>query len=240
MPEIDYGDFYKFLASVGIALIILAILTPWLFLREPFDLSIEAEHIKTLSPRAQDLVLKRQDMVSRIFPAIPAISCVLLVVGIVVTSIGLFHWHGRQKLRDRGEDYSVEIQRRELEGMSPDRIENRAAEDASQDSGVPFETTTLQETAATVLRAGSQFHQFVTVCLSSSYRVLKNQSLGTAEYDVILQPKNKDVSDNHKKTQLGDISNEVRHKRNTALDISWAESNNASIRAYEKRSQPVC
>lgn len=33
MAQIEYGDFYKFVVSLGIALVLAAILVPWLFLR---------------------------------------------------------------------------------------------------------------------------------------------------------------------------------------------------------------
>jgi hypothetical protein len=36
VPQIEYGDFYKFVVSLGIALVFSAILVPWLFLRDPF------------------------------------------------------------------------------------------------------------------------------------------------------------------------------------------------------------
>jgi hypothetical protein len=36
MSQLEYGDYYKFIASVGIALIAVAILLPWLFLHESF------------------------------------------------------------------------------------------------------------------------------------------------------------------------------------------------------------
>ena len=38
MTNIDYRDFYRFLASVGVVMISFALLLPWLFLREPSGL----------------------------------------------------------------------------------------------------------------------------------------------------------------------------------------------------------
>ena len=68
MAQIEYGDFYKFIVSLGIALVLAAILVPWLFLREPFDLMIEASRLSGLTPTAQQIVLLRQAHLLRLLP----------------------------------------------------------------------------------------------------------------------------------------------------------------------------
>jgi hypothetical protein len=59
VAQIEYGDFYKFVVSLDIALVLAAILVPWLFLREPFDLMIEVSRLSQLTPAAQQIVLLR-------------------------------------------------------------------------------------------------------------------------------------------------------------------------------------
>jgi hypothetical protein len=53
MAQLEYGDYYKFVASAGIALIAGAVVVPWMFLREPFDLAVEASKIGLLTPDAR-------------------------------------------------------------------------------------------------------------------------------------------------------------------------------------------
>jgi len=50
MPQLEYGDCYKFVASAGMALVAGAVAVPWLFLREPFDLTIASSKLQTLPP----------------------------------------------------------------------------------------------------------------------------------------------------------------------------------------------
>jgi hypothetical protein len=38
MDKFEFSDLYKFLVSAGIVLVGLAILLPWFYLKEPFDL----------------------------------------------------------------------------------------------------------------------------------------------------------------------------------------------------------
>jgi hypothetical protein len=108
VAQIEYGDFYKFVVSLGIALVLAAILAPWLFLREPFDLMIEASRLSQLTPAAQQIVLLRQTYLLRLLPVIPWFSFSLLIIGAGAISIGLKKWYNRQTLRDTSEDLGVQ------------------------------------------------------------------------------------------------------------------------------------
>ncbi len=80
MAQLEYGDFYKFIASAGIALLAGSIAVPWLFLREPFDLAIDASKLKTLTPVAQSAVAHRQEMVGVILPLLRWVSAGLAIL----------------------------------------------------------------------------------------------------------------------------------------------------------------
>jgi len=51
--KFEYSDFYKFIASAGIALISLAVIVPWLFFREPFDLLLSTNELAYLSTASE-------------------------------------------------------------------------------------------------------------------------------------------------------------------------------------------
>lgn len=36
--KFEFGDLYRFVVSLGVVLVSISILVPWLFLKEPFDL----------------------------------------------------------------------------------------------------------------------------------------------------------------------------------------------------------
>src|SRR5512141_175558 len=98
MAQLEYGDFYKFVASAGIALVAGAFAVPWLFLREPFDLTIDASKLKTLTPIAQSAVMHRQLLVARVLPCLPWVSLVIAMLGLALAIWGLERWHTRQKI----------------------------------------------------------------------------------------------------------------------------------------------
>ena len=50
MTKLDYQDYYRFVVSLGLFLTAAAVIVPWLFLREPFDLHITAKELAELTP----------------------------------------------------------------------------------------------------------------------------------------------------------------------------------------------
>jgi len=135
VAQIEYGDFYKFVVSLGIALVLAAILAPWLFLREPFDLMIEASRLSRLTPAAQQVVLLRQTYLLRLLPVIPWFSFSLLAVGAGAISIGLKKWYDRQTLRDTSEDLGVQKQQQELRNMTTQEVREKADADVQTEIG---------------------------------------------------------------------------------------------------------
>jgi hypothetical protein len=103
--QLEYGDYYKFIASAGIALIVGAVAIPWLFLREPFDLAVEASKIGLLTPDAQNIIHARQHLVAVIIGRLQIVSAVMASLGTVLTVIGLCFWYSRQSVRDRSETF---------------------------------------------------------------------------------------------------------------------------------------
>lgn len=56
MQKIDYGDINKFLVSIGLVLIALAVLTPYLYLKEDFGLYIEQSKIDQMQEPIKELI----------------------------------------------------------------------------------------------------------------------------------------------------------------------------------------
>jgi hypothetical protein len=188
VPQIEYGDFYKFVVSLGIALVLAAILVPWLFLREPFDLMVEASRLGQLTPTAQHILSLRQTYLLRLLPIVPWFSFSVLVMGVVTVVAGLTKWRKRQVLRDTSEELGVQKQEQELRNMTPEE-ENEKVEAEIQPAVNADAVQLVQDVSALKLRAvESAFYDKVGKCFDSSYRLLVNQILGTAEYDAILQP----------------------------------------------------
>jgi len=192
VPQIEYGDFYKFIVSVGIALLIAAVLLPWLFLREPFDLLVDANQITHLTPAAQAILASRQLLLARAFHFVPWISGTLFIVGLALSIGGLLLWRPRQAIRDQSEDLDLEKRRRELKSMSAEQRDAKIEADIVQERGAPppapERTLSAELVSSTghIRRLEQELHHRIKACVGSSYDVRVNQRLGAAEYDVIL------------------------------------------------------
>lgn len=189
--QLEYGDYYKFIASAGIALIVGAVAIPWLFLREPFDLAVEASKIGSFTPDAQNIIHTRQHLIAVIIGSLPIASGIMLVVGAVLTAIGLCSWHSRQSVRDHSEDLQAEKLSKELKAMSPEQIETKAKTDLENEDEMDsaFAPTKSPTAVSSLLAVEQALLSKIGTCLGSSANLLTNQSLGNVEYDAIIRAK---------------------------------------------------
>jgi hypothetical protein len=195
MAQLEYGDYYKFIASAGIALIAGAIVVPWMFLREPFDLAIEASKLPLLTADSQNIIHARQHVIAVIVGALPKVSIGLAVAGTLLTGFGLIGWHSRQSVRDKSEDLAAKKLEEELKAMSPAQIEEKAkneVEDVEQAADEPVAKFSAL-LAPSLLSSALAVEQAVQDKLRSAFgsigTVMSNQRLGNAEFDAIIRAK---------------------------------------------------
>lgn len=123
--KFEFGDLYKFIVSLGVVLITLSILAPWLFLREPFDLFRPESEINVLSDVAKAVVIKRQSAVSFIVSFIPWFSSIGSIIGMIFIFIGLTNWRKNQLHLDEQTRLDVEIKKQSLRDATKDEIEEK-------------------------------------------------------------------------------------------------------------------
>jgi hypothetical protein len=191
MAQLEYGDYYKFVASAGIALIAGAVVVPWMFLREPFDLAIEASKIALLTPDAQNIVHARQHLIATTINYLPLASGLMATLGTALTGIGLHQWRSRQSVRDKTEDLQTEKLDKELKAMSPEQIETKAKNDLENEEDLEPALRAVQSSSAvsSVLAVEQALIGRISSCFGSSVKVMSNQRLGNVEYDAIIRAK---------------------------------------------------
>lgn len=193
MAQLEYGDYYKFVASAGIGLVVVAVVGPWLFLREPFDLAIEAAKLGALTPTARNIVVQRQQTVAVILHVIPYISGALGILGVILLLYGLIQWRERQRIRDQSEDLAVEKQERELHPLTPQEVEAEAREELELLEEEPQQTPpTARSSTATVnayLGAERALFRKIEECFGPSVKLLTHTRVKGVEYDAVLRPR---------------------------------------------------
>ena len=164
---------------------------PWLFLREPFDLGLEASKIGLLTADAQNVIHVRQHLVAVIIQRLPLASGIMALIGMALTSTGLKFWHSRQSVRDRSEDLQNEKLSKELEAMSPEQIETKAKNDLENEDDLEPAAALIQSPSAvsSLLAVEQALLSRISSCLGSSVKILSNQRLGNVEYDAIIRTK---------------------------------------------------
>lgn len=118
MQKIEYGDVNKFLVSIGIVLIGLSILTPYLYLKEDFGLLITTSEFNEYQKPIQELILDKQQKVAFIQIIVNWIPLILSISGIALITWGLRRWFKRQSKIDERFDKEILILDLQIENQS--------------------------------------------------------------------------------------------------------------------------
>lgn len=101
--KVEFSDLYKFKTSIGLILIGLGIILPWLFLKQDGELLITYEEYYNLIPESKTLFDKKLSLTSEIIALLPFISLFFIFVGIILTILGYYKWNTKQKIADATE-----------------------------------------------------------------------------------------------------------------------------------------
>jgi len=209
MNKIEYGDLYKFLASLGVGFFVLAVLVPWLFLKEPFHLLVGADRIKEIPAEAMDILNTRTAIVAYITSKLLWITLACLFLGVVFLFCGLYFWWPKQQTQDALDNIKKIKKELELRAMDVEEVQRKsesegkaeAAEEVDAFVDAEFGTTVTDKRPAekvgpSPLLFAQQYRELeervvkkLYDCLGPAYRIRPNMRLGATEYDCILESK---------------------------------------------------
>lgn len=199
MTKIEYSDRHRFIASIGVALIAISAALPFLYLKEPFDLLLEKDKINLLTPKAQEIITHRQELVSAFTRLLPFAVGVLLLVGLVFLIYGLYKWGKKQEIQDRTE--ALTLQQLELAAaqMSQPEVEEKLLDESksieSQPATVPTRITNSlsSDSPTSKIKKAIEIEEKVLNKLKTAdpkdYELLSQRRIGGREYDAILARK---------------------------------------------------
>lgn len=104
MSQFEYNDLNKFFVSVGVFLVGLTFLLPWLFLNENFDLLVKVEDLDKLTTSAQKIIKQRQFLIGTYSLVIPIISIISFLVGGYLILKGIKGWRKLQIVLEKREE----------------------------------------------------------------------------------------------------------------------------------------
>lgn len=228
MNKIDFTDIYKFLVSVGLAIIIFAIISPYLLFSNNFTFTLTQQEISEISSIGQEFLKYQQSYLFWIAGYYPYLAAVLFLVGSLLTSGGIWGWYKRQQMRNDREDAEARTAKREWE-----KIENKETrEKLAQELKVyfSFENNPGKEVVQPVdfeyilaKYTGSRNSLIDLVRFSEryiqghNYQILVDWKLEAFNYDVIIRPRSAAAGT--------DVSIKLKKRNCRMYAIKYAEHN---------------
>jgi hypothetical protein len=169
LGNLQYTTFYKFLVSLGVVLVALGVVIPWLLLHESFDLFIERSSLERLTPLAQETIRHRQMIVHASSIIAPWVSIILVLSGLSLIIFGVERWRRRQAVMDRTEDVSLlklEAETIQIQRATPPEQDAKQGDEA-------WEVVQAKQPSAALPNAAQQIR-----ALGTSYRITKETIVG--------------------------------------------------------------
>lgn len=198
LRSIDFSDIHKFIVSTGLALIFFAILIPWLFFREKFDLLLNIDDLKNLTGVAQNLITYRQEALLIIVKILPFLSGGLFSIGVALVIYGLLKWDEKQKVVDEHQEILLSKTKKELESMSTEEKISNVVKETKEDvekNTVNYNSTRQNNyndytkyytQVAKYLEVEEKLFEKVTSVYSGYYDIKSNMKIGRQQFDIIM------------------------------------------------------
>ncbi len=190
--KFEFGDLYKFTVSLGVVIISISVLVPWLFLKESFDLYKSEADLKSVTTVAHEAILGRQEAVAFIVKFIPWFTVIGCICGSIFVYVGLKKWHANQLLLDEQTKVDVELKKQSLRDATKDEMALSAARDMHALAADKNRTTshTLSAFEASYVQTESSVAKRLQKIYSSKYEVESNKMVAGVEIDVLLLGRN--------------------------------------------------
>ncbi len=207
MENLNYNDFNKFLVSLGVILIGLALLIPWLFLKESYNLNNIELDINSLSTISKEIFNSKQTYLLIFSKSIPWISISFLMSGLFLVVFGLLRWYKKQLLVDKKDNLEIDKLIKEIQLMSPIEIIDKAQKDARDDTineiltskelEINKQEILLQEQHPwkKYIEIEREISDLLFIQNSEFYEILPNVKVGFTEIDILLKAKSSSYFD---------------------------------------------
>lgn len=201
MEKLNYNDFNKFLVSLGVILIGLALLIPWLFLKESYNIPTKIE-IDSLTDISKNIIEVKQGYLLIFSNLIPWISVFFITAGVFLAISGLTRWYKKQLILDKKDNLDILKLEKEIQLMSPVEVVDKAQKETRDDSITQFlETEELEVSKKEIMSQEEHpWKKYIEIeraiadriidFNSDYFEVLPNVKVGFSEIDILLKSRN--------------------------------------------------
>lgn len=200
MNKIEFSDLNKFLTSIGLIFIGIAILLPWYVNQNSTLITLEEDKIGNYTSDSQTIITNQQQYLLFISQNILCIVIVLLVIGFGLLTWGIVRWRDRQSVRDEKENAELDA----LKKRAMSSKEKEAIIEGEIESDTPIENKT--ETIQKYLNIENLIYFKISEHYRVNYINSQNIKIGTYNYDILMKSRNIEVR--------GDIILEIKYISN--------------------------
>ncbi|QYI99174.1 hypothetical protein K0028_04440 [Curtobacterium flaccumfaciens pv. flaccumfaciens] len=130
----DFGHLYKYISSVGLALLAAAIVLPWFVLQANEPFLIKTSALKQLTSEAQSAIEDRQHLLSEVQGWMLWISLLLGLVGIGLIGWGFVGWRRQQRRHEDSEEEDLKRKRLDYRLASPAEVRAEQRKEEAEES----------------------------------------------------------------------------------------------------------
>lgn len=189
MSKLEYGDLYKFLASLGLTIVGMSYLIAWLFLKEPFSWlnNISSKEVNLNETTIEILKLK-EEILLWFIELLKPLFIFMNILGFFVLIAGIIFWFRSQMEIDK----NLKLKNDQLiKDMSAEEIIENKEKEINEDEN---QTNTFSS-VKNYFNIENIIYNSITNLLRKKWIILKNKKIGNLEYDIILQSRNIKHSD---------------------------------------------
>jgi hypothetical protein len=126
MPQVEFGSLYKFVASIGLVLIVAAVGLPWVLLQSTDVLLISEKSIAGLPDTAGEAIQRRQALVAWAQDHLPVpVFIALALAGLCLLGWALWKWAPSQQRSDANEQIALKKNQVEYKNLSLDEVDKK-------------------------------------------------------------------------------------------------------------------
>ncbi|MEG0693826.1 MAG: hypothetical protein RR444_12190 [Oscillospiraceae bacterium] len=195
MDKLQYDSFYKFIVSLGTALITLPVLGFYFFVTDQFIPLITSEEIESLSPASQEMLNKQFQIFEEIYNISPFFLLISIVIGLALIVYGGIKWRSIQIELDAQVKLDTKTKQVTLTQMTPTEIASKVINEVSEQHEVnKIENSNItsisqKEYIQKYFDIENRAFKYIKNSLSRTYKITQNVRVGSCEYDFVATSK---------------------------------------------------
>lgn len=131
--KIEYSDLYKFLTSIGLILIGVSLLLPWLFLKQEYNLNLSIREFNELTLESRTLYLDKVYYINQVILFLPWVSGSILISGIWSFFYGLKNWFRNQNILDTTNELNLIKLQAEIQPLNFKEVQDKAQKEVDSE-----------------------------------------------------------------------------------------------------------